>query len=130
MVLVSLGPYAKCRAVLVQVLLGLKGRLFLGAASPKACSCLDSCQFLFVSVQKRVAGVYAVHMHSGQQAVGVVHLQGSKDSHVTLWLHSCVAYHKACMYTSFHPRSSRLACSSLCCVNLWATLSCTPWSHV
>ena len=35
-----------------------------------------------------------MHMHSCQQAVGVVHLQGLKDSHVTLWLHSCVAYHK------------------------------------
>ena len=60
----------------------------------QTCSCLNSIQFLFIRAQKRVAGVYTVHMRGGQQAVGVVHLQGLKDSHVTLWLHPSVAYHK------------------------------------
>ena len=72
-----------------------QGRLsFWGRFPLQTCSCMNPCKFLFIRAQKRVAGVYAVHMHSGRQAVGVVQLQGSNDSHVTLWLHSCVAYDK------------------------------------
>ena len=95
MVLDYLGPWSKCRAAPVQMLWCPKGRVILGARFPlQTCSCLNSFQFLFIRAQERVAGVYTVHMHGGQQAVGVVHLQGLKDSHVTLWLHPRVAYHK------------------------------------
>ena len=48
-----------------------------------------------------------MQMHSGKQAVGVVHLQGMKDSHLTLWFNPVWLTTKACMGTSFHPWSSR-----------------------
>ena len=44
-----------------------------------------------------------MHMHSGHQAVSVVHLQGLKDSQTALRLYSCVTYHKGVHLHLFPP---------------------------